>query len=217
MSHLCFAFKIWSGDHRQTAGGLQQTEETKMCRRKLLKRPLTLRCPTEYIQPNGLADIVARYLKGHLDSPQVTLARFLRDRTGWTGRTQSKHTDAEGCSRYSVDGDAGMKLFIPSPKPFFFPVLPSEREALSVNKWKLGGKKLIECRNFTRPSQRKQTNTQQTPTQTHKTNKSNPQGPVKIRKQVRGVRAIVVASSILPFCCPSSSNTTSACISPSLP
>ena len=53
-------FEIWSGDHRQTPGGLQQTEEAKKFRRKLLKRPLALRCPTEYIQPHGLADIAAR-------------------------------------------------------------------------------------------------------------------------------------------------------------
>ena len=49
-----------------------------MFRRKLLKRPLPRRCPTEYIQPHGLPDIAARYLEGHLDSPQDTLARFLR-------------------------------------------------------------------------------------------------------------------------------------------
>ena len=58
-------FEIWSGDHRQTPGGLQQTEEAKKFRRKLLKRPLALRCPTQYIQPHGLADVVARYLEGH--------------------------------------------------------------------------------------------------------------------------------------------------------
>ena len=62
-------FEIWSGDHRQTPGGLQQTEEAKK---------LALRCPTQYIQPHGLAEVVARYLEGHPDSPQVTLARFLQ-------------------------------------------------------------------------------------------------------------------------------------------
>ena len=72
-------FEIWSGDHRQTPGGLQQTEEAKKFRHKLLKRPLALRCPTDYIQPHGLAAIAARYLEGHPDSPQVTLARFLRE------------------------------------------------------------------------------------------------------------------------------------------
>ena len=50
-----------------------------MFRRKLLKRLLALRCPTEYIQPHGLADIAARYLEGHPDSLQDTLARFLRE------------------------------------------------------------------------------------------------------------------------------------------
>jgi len=113
-------FEIWSGDHRQTPGGLQQTEEAKKFRHKLLKRPLALRCPTDYIQPHGLAAIAARYLEGHPDSPQVTLARFLREevktrpalvdqilgRTCWTGRSQSEHPSAEGCYGDSVDGYA---------------------------------------------------------------------------------------------------------------
>ena len=68
-------FEIWSDDHRQTAGGLQQREEAKKFRRKLLKRPLALRCSTQYIQPHGLADVVARCLEGHPDSCQV---RFLQ-------------------------------------------------------------------------------------------------------------------------------------------
>ena len=67
-------FEIWSGDHRQTPGGLQQTEEAKK-----FKRPLALRCPTQYIQPHGLAAVAARYLEGHPDSPQFTLARFLQE------------------------------------------------------------------------------------------------------------------------------------------
>ena len=66
-------FEFWSGDHWQTPGGLQQTEEAKKFRRQLLKQPLALRCPTQYIQPHGLADIAGRYLEGHPDSLQVTL------------------------------------------------------------------------------------------------------------------------------------------------
>ena len=66
-------FEIWSGDHRQTPGGLQQTEEAKKFRRKLLKRPLALRCPTDYIQPHGLAAIAARYLEGHLTPVRLPL------------------------------------------------------------------------------------------------------------------------------------------------
>ena len=34
--------EIWSGDHRQTPGGLQQTEEAKRFRRKVIQRPLAL-------------------------------------------------------------------------------------------------------------------------------------------------------------------------------
>ena len=57
-------FEIWSGNHRQTPGGLQ-TKEAKKFRRKLLKRPLALRSPTDYIQPHGLAAFAARYQEGH--------------------------------------------------------------------------------------------------------------------------------------------------------
>ena len=94
-------FEIWSGDHRQTPGGLQQTEEAKKFRRKLLKRPLALRCPTQYIQPHGLADVVARYLEGHPDSPQVTLASFLQ--------TEAKPRPALGGSNLGRFGRTGGK------------------------------------------------------------------------------------------------------------
>ena len=35
---------LWCGDHKQTPGGLRNTTEAKMFRRKLLSRPLGLRC-----------------------------------------------------------------------------------------------------------------------------------------------------------------------------
>ena len=50
--------EVWSGDHRQTPGGLQKTKEAKAFRRKLIKRPLALRSQTKYIQPHGLAGVV---------------------------------------------------------------------------------------------------------------------------------------------------------------
>ena len=53
---------------RQTPGGLQQTEEAKKFRRKLLKRPLALRCPrstfsrmgSQMSLPGSLFDVLLR-------------------------------------------------------------------------------------------------------------------------------------------------------------
>ena len=46
---------IWTGDHRQTPGGLKNTEEAKAFRRKLMARPLALRCGTTYGHLDALA------------------------------------------------------------------------------------------------------------------------------------------------------------------
>ena len=55
---------LWCGDHKQTPGGLRNTTEAKMFRRKLLSRPLGLRCDTEYVQPHLLGSVVARFMTG---------------------------------------------------------------------------------------------------------------------------------------------------------
>ena len=54
--------EVWSGDHRQTPGGLKKSKESKAFRKKLTKRPLALRCQTQYIQAHDLGDIAMRYL-----------------------------------------------------------------------------------------------------------------------------------------------------------
>ena len=54
---------IWCGDHKQTTGGLRKTDEAKAFRRKLLRRPIALRCNTEHLQPNMLGKVVLRYLE----------------------------------------------------------------------------------------------------------------------------------------------------------
>jgi len=46
--------EAWSGDHRQTPGGLQQNKESKAFRRRLINRPLALRGQTRYIQAHEL-------------------------------------------------------------------------------------------------------------------------------------------------------------------
>ena len=54
--------EVWSGDHRQTPGGLKKSQEAKAFRKKLTKRPLALRCQTQYIQAHDFGNIVMRYL-----------------------------------------------------------------------------------------------------------------------------------------------------------
>ena len=54
--------EVWSGDHRQTPGGLKKSKESKAFRKKLTKRPLALRCQTQYTQAHDLGGIAMRYL-----------------------------------------------------------------------------------------------------------------------------------------------------------
>ena len=62
--------EVWSGDHRQTPGGLKKSQEAKAFRKKLTKRPLALRCQTQYIQAHDFGKIVLRYL----DCPKGSFA-----------------------------------------------------------------------------------------------------------------------------------------------
>ena len=54
--------EVWSGDHRQTPGGLKKSKESKAFRKKLTKRALALRCQTQYTQAHDLGGIAMRYL-----------------------------------------------------------------------------------------------------------------------------------------------------------
>ena len=56
--------EVWSGDHRQTPGGLKKSKESKSFRKKLTKRPLALRCQTRYIQAHDLGKVAMRYHGG---------------------------------------------------------------------------------------------------------------------------------------------------------
>ena len=69
--------EVWSGDHRQTPGGLKKSKESKAFRKKLTKRPLALRCQTQYIQAHDLGDIALRYLDCPKDSFAWTPRRRL--------------------------------------------------------------------------------------------------------------------------------------------
>ena len=69
---------LWCGEHKQTPGGLRNTTEAKMFRRKLLSRPLGLRCDTEYVQPHLLGKIVAKFMVGTAGSMADRWATFLK-------------------------------------------------------------------------------------------------------------------------------------------
>ena len=71
--------EVWSGDHRQTPGGLKKSKEFKAFRKKLTKRPLALRCQTQYIQAHDFGDIVMRYLDCPKDSFAWKLRQLLTD------------------------------------------------------------------------------------------------------------------------------------------
>ena len=64
--------KVWSGDHRQTPGGLKKSKESKLFRKKLTKRPLALRGQTQYTQAHDLVGIAMRYLLGNSDTWKIT-------------------------------------------------------------------------------------------------------------------------------------------------
>ena len=71
--------EVWSGDHRQTPGGLKKSKESKAFRKKLTKRPLALRCQTRYIQAHDFGDVVMRYLDCPKDSFAWKLQQLLTD------------------------------------------------------------------------------------------------------------------------------------------
>ena len=71
--------EVWSGDHRQTPGGLKKSKESKAFRKKLTKRPLALRCQTQYIQAHDFGDVVMRYLDCPKDSFAWKLRQLLTD------------------------------------------------------------------------------------------------------------------------------------------
>ena len=71
--------EVWSGDHRQTPGGLKKSKEAKAFRKKFTKRPLALRCQTQYIQAHDFGNIVMRYLDWPKESFAWKLRQLLTD------------------------------------------------------------------------------------------------------------------------------------------
>eukprot|EP00434_Breviolum_minutum_P041109 symbB.v1.2.036564.t1/scaffold5191.1/size29933/1 len=62
---------IWCGDHKQTPGGLRKSEEARVFRRKLMRRPIALRGDTTFLPPHMLGAIVHPYVKD-VPGPQMT-------------------------------------------------------------------------------------------------------------------------------------------------
>ena len=50
---------IWTGDHKQTPGGLKKTDEAKAFRKKVMKRPIGLHSGTTLVQPHRLMALLA--------------------------------------------------------------------------------------------------------------------------------------------------------------
>ena len=72
---------IWCGDHKQTPGGLRKSEEARMFRRKLMRRPIALRGDTNFISPHMLGAVVLPYVQGVPGAQGVGLRQLLQDST----------------------------------------------------------------------------------------------------------------------------------------
>ena len=72
---------IWCGDHKQTPGGLRKSEEARVFRRKLMRRPIALRGDTTFLPPHMLGAIVHLYVKD-VPGPQMAgVSQLLQEST----------------------------------------------------------------------------------------------------------------------------------------
>ena len=72
---------IWCGDHKQTPGGLRESDEARVFRRKLMRRPIALRGDTKFLPPHMLGAIVHPYVQD-VPGPQVAgLSQLLQEST----------------------------------------------------------------------------------------------------------------------------------------
>ena len=72
---------IWCGDHKQTPGGLRKSEEARVFRRKLMRRPIALRGDTTFLPPHMLGAIVHPYVKD-VPGPQMAgVSQLLQEST----------------------------------------------------------------------------------------------------------------------------------------
>ena len=72
---------IWCGDHKQTPGGLRKSEEARVFRRKLMRRPIALRGDTTFLPPHMLGAIVHPYVKDVAGPQMAGVSRLLQEST----------------------------------------------------------------------------------------------------------------------------------------
>ena len=73
---------VWSGDHKQTPGGLRKSDEARAFRRKLMRRPIALTGDTKFIPPHMLGAIVHPYVQD-VPGPEVAGLRQLLHESTW--------------------------------------------------------------------------------------------------------------------------------------
>ena len=74
-----FCLCIWTGDHKQTPGGLKKTDEAKAFRKKVMKRPIGLRSGTTLVQPHLLLALLAQIAETSPDTMAHTIMRLSAD------------------------------------------------------------------------------------------------------------------------------------------
>ena len=72
---------IWCGDHKQTPGGLRKSEEARVFRRKLMRRPIALRGDTTFLPPHMLGAIVHPYVKDVPGPQMAEVSQLLQEST----------------------------------------------------------------------------------------------------------------------------------------
>ena len=72
---------MWSGDHKQTPGGLHKSDEARAFRRKLMRRPIVLGGDTKFIPPHMLGAIVHPYVQDVPGHQVAGLRQLLHEST----------------------------------------------------------------------------------------------------------------------------------------
>ena len=70
---------IWTGDHKQTSGGLKKTEEAKTFRKKIMKRPLGLRSGSTFHQPHHLMALLTQIAETSPDTMAHSIMQLSAD------------------------------------------------------------------------------------------------------------------------------------------
>ena len=74
-----FCLCIWTGDHKQTPGGLKKTDEAKAFRKKIMRRPLGLRSGAPLFQPHRLMELLSQLAETPPDTIADSIMRLSAD------------------------------------------------------------------------------------------------------------------------------------------